>query len=290
MNQNYFRHILSCLCLLAGTTLADAIEIGGINYSFSGNEATVTYKSYYYNSYSGDVTIPSTVTNYDGTTYSVTSIGEYAFRYCTNLTSVTIPESVTSIGASAFECSGLTSITIPNSVTRIDVSAFQGCGLLASITIPESVTSIGSNAFYLTAWYDNLPDGLVYAGKVVYKYKGTMPEGTEIVIENGTLGITGSAFSGCTGLTSVTIPESVTSINNSVFSGCSNMTSVTILGSVTSIGDKAFQGCSSLTSITITNSMTYIGEYAFDGCSGLTYITIPNSVTYIGDYAFFACI
>ncbi len=97
------------------------------------------------------------------------------------------------------------------------------------------------------------------------------------------------AFSGCSGLTSVTIPNSVTSIGYSAFSGCSGLTSVTIPNSVTSIGEWAFNGCSGLTSVTIPNSVTSIGGWAFNGCSGLTSVTIPNSVTGIGSYAFGDC-
>ncbi|SEA21054.1 Leucine rich repeat-containing protein [Prevotella sp. tc2-28] len=112
---------------------------------------------------------------------------------------------------------------------------------------------------------------------------------TSITIPNGVTSIGGSAFSGCSGLTSVTIPNSVTSIGNSAFSGCSGLTSVTIPNSVTSIGNDAFHGCSSLNSFTIPNSVTTIGERAFHGCSSLTSLTIPNSVTSIGDRAFEGC-
>ena len=221
---------------------------------------------------------------------SVTTIGQSAFRDCSGLTSVTIPNSVTSIGSGAFEyCSGLTSVTIPNSVTSIGSYAFWDCSGLTSITIPNSVTSIGSSAFEGTAWYDNQPDGLVYADNVAYKYKGTMPANTAITLKEGTIAITQSAFEYCSGLTSVTIPNSVTSIGSYAFRDCSGLTSVTIPNSVTSIGSYAFWDCSGLTSVTIPNSVTSIGTSAFNGCSGLTSVTIPNSVTSIDSYAFSRC-
>ena len=243
------------------------------------------------------------------------------------VTDLVIPNSITSIGSHAFDgCTGLTSVTIPNSVTSIGTCAFEFCSNLTSIAIPESVTSIGSYAFNTTAWYNQQPDGLVYAGKVAYKYKGTMPSGTQIVIKEGTLEITGTAFYGCTGLKSVTIPESVTSIGKYAFENCSGLTSVTIPNSVTSIGYEAFNNCSGLTKaefasieslckikfgdsdsnplyyakhlyingqevadVVIPNSITSINDYAFSGCTGLTSVTIPNSVTSIGTCAFEFC-
>ena len=202
------------------------------------------------------ITIPSSVTSigekaFSGCTglnsvtipNSVTSIGYQAFYNCSGITSITIPNSVTSIRSSAFSgCSGITSITIPNSVTSIGSSAFSGCSALASITIPSTMTGIGSNAFAGTSWYNNQPDGLVYAGKVLYKYKGTMPSNTKIDIKEGTTCIAASAFKGCSDLTSLTIPNSVTNIGGSAFSGCSGLTSIIIPNSVTSIGYTAFYG------------------------------------------------
>ena len=250
------------------------------------------------------VTIPGSVTSIGSSAFSgctnltsisipdsVTSIGSYAFSGCTGLTSITIPNSVTNIGHNAFYgCSGLTSVTIGNGVTSIGIGAFLDCTRLTSITIPDSVTSIGSSAFSGTAWYNNQPDGLVYAGKVAYKYKGTMPNNTSIVLKEGTLSIGDSAFEGRSELTRVTIPNSVSSIGSCAFKGCAGLqrglTSVTIGNSVTSIGDSAFYGCKKLTSITIPNSVASIGDWAFYGCEELTRITIPNSVTSIGSAAF----
>ena len=112
---------------------------------------------------------------------------------------------------------------------------------------------------------------------------------TSVTIPNSVTSIGGYAFRGCSSLTSVTIPNSVTSIGEWAFRGCSGLTSVTIPNSVTSIGDDTFYYCSGLTSVTIPNSVTSIGGSAFRSCSGLTSVTIPNGVTYIGDYAFFGC-
>ena len=134
-------------------------------------------------------------------------------------------------------------LVIENGVTSIGSWAFDACKGLTSVTIPNSVTSIGYNAFYRTKWYDNQPDGLVYAGKVLYKYKGTMPSNTKIDIKEGTTGIAASAFNGCSDLTSLTIPNSVTNIGGSAFSGCSGITSIIIPNSVSSIGESAFYDC-----------------------------------------------
>ena len=130
-----------------------------------------------------------------------------------NIKTVIIEDGVTYIGSYAFYgCTGLTSVTIPDSVTSIGSNSFYGCTGLTSITIPDSLANIEGDAFNNTAWYNNQPDGMVYTGRVAYKYKGTMPDNTSIIIRDGTKGIAGSAFERCNGLRSVIIPDSVTSI------------------------------------------------------------------------------
>ena len=237
----------------------------------------------------GDIVIP------EGTG----KIGDCTFRNCSGLTSVTIPDSVTSIGDWAFDkCSGLTNITIPDSMTSIGSSAFSGCSGLTSITIPDSVTSIGNYAFSACSGLTSI---VVEDGNPVYhsvdnclietKNK-TLIAGckTSVIPDDGSVTSIGNlAFFGCSGLTSIVIPDSVTSIGQETFRNCSGLTYITIPDSVTNISKWTFSDCSGLTSVTIPDSVTRIGYRAFAGCSGLTSITIPGSVTGIGREVFHGC-
>lgn len=220
---------------------------------------------------------------------SLTKIGYMTFYKCTSLKSVTIGNSVKSIGNAAFfNCSNLTSVTLPNSVTSIEKTAFAKCTQLSELNIPSSVNHIGENAFNNTLWYDNQLPGVVYAGKVAYKYKGTMPEDTSIILEDGCTGVANQAFYECEGLTSLTMPNSVTVIGEWAFSK-SGLTSVKISNMLTSIGYSAFSDCSNLTSVDIPNSVTEIGEWAFSNCTSLASVTLPNGLTKINSYTFRFC-
>ena len=189
-----------------------------------------------------------------------------AFLGCTSIESITIPDSVTSIGGDAFSgCTSLTSITIPDGVTEIGDYAFSVCESLGSITISDTVTSIGDYAFNSCTSLES------------------------ITIGNGVASIGHAAFNGCTSLTNITLPDSVTSISDWTFIGCISLESITIPDSVTSIGNSAFSDCAVLESITLPDSVTSIGISAFSRCSSLTNITIPNRVTSIGEGAFRDC-
>ena len=221
------------------------------------------------------------------------------------------------IGNDAFRnCSSIESIILPDSLTDIGDNAFNGCDSLASIDISDNIIYIGENAFNRCSELYNSYDNALYIKNTTNPYWAlikvknqwidscTINEKTKIIaqsafsdcrsltsitIPDGVTSIGDSAFSGCSSLTNITIPDGVTSIGNYVFYYCSSLTNITIPDGVTSIGDGAFYSCRSLTSITIPDGVTSIGNYVFYYCSSLTNITIPDGVTSIGDGAFYSC-
>jgi len=196
---------------------------------------------------------------------SVRYIGSKAFKNCKNLKrNISLPQSLIYIGDEAFyNCSNLTNITIPSSVKYIGNEAFRNCYNLNVTQIPDSLDFIGMLAFSNTEWYNNQPDGLIYIGKKLYRYKGKMPEKATIEIRTGTKVIVGGAFT-----------------------ECNNMAIISLPASVTEIGDKAFKNCTGLNSITLPQSVTTIGDYAFVGCSALRslYILASKPIEFIGKH------
>lgn len=217
-------------------------------------------------------------------------IGWSAFYGCAKLNAITIPEGLTSINRGAFyQCTGLMSIVIPENITLIEDFAFDYCYNLSSILFSDNVEYIGESALSNTLWYENQPDGLIYAGKVAYSYKGVMPSNTVITLANDTKGIGYSAFSGYTNLSSITITDQVTNIGKFAFAGCTGLTSLVLPDSVKRIGYQAFSNCSGLESIVLSSNLTTIDSLLFCDCTALTSVKIPNGVTDIQANAFAGC-
>ncbi|MFY7884855.1 MAG: leucine-rich repeat protein, partial [Dolichospermum sp.] len=229
---------------------------------------------------------------------------------CSSLTSINIPNSVTSIGAYAFDgCTSLTSITIPESVTSMGENAFNGCTGIISLTLKTdidfypafnpiinnitnwtidyigTIPSYGFNSV-IGMTHITLGNQITSIGMGSFWYCTGL---ISVTLGNQVTSIGMSAFQGCTSLISINIPNSVISISMNTFNGCTSLTSVTLGNQVTSIGVGSFQGCTSLTSIILPSSLQTIDQYAFNGCSSLTSIIIPQGVTSIGLFAFQDC-
>ena len=219
---------------------------------------------------------------------SVTDIESNAFNGCIGLTSVVIPSSVLSIGGSAFRgCSGLTSITIPSSVTTIGGDAFEGCVGLTSIAIPISVTSVG---MYLLKGCNNLDTLYWNSNSSLSNATNAIKDHLKVaIIGDSVKAIGNSAFSGCSELTSISIPENVSYIGDYAFLGCTNLKTVVFVGAPERIGEYSFKNCTSLQAVKIPFGVREIGSEAFNGCSGLTILEIPHSIASISGNAFYNC-
>lgn len=243
----------------------------------------------------------------------VTSIGEYAFSECSNLSSIKLPEGVTYIGSCAFfDCSRLSSIALPEGVTRIASAAFHGCGSLSSITIPASITYISGDVFSGCSSLTRIEvaeDNQKYqsVNGVLFNKAGTRlvayPGGKKGVysVQAGVTHIAASAFYGCSSLTGIEVAgdnQKYQSVDGVLFNKAGTELiacpggkkgAYSVPEGVTSIVDEAFRGCSSLSSIKLPDGVASVGAWAFSECSSLSSITIPESVTSIGHWAFSDC-
>ncbi len=297
----------------------------GIYYNVTGtNTVEVTFRDQNYNYYSGNITIPSSVT-FAGKTYTVTAVGRSAFRSSPDLISVNIPSTVTLIDYGAFyECTALTSISIPNSVTALGEFCFMYCEHLANVTLSNNLTSIPRQCFtYCTSLTSITIPGSV---KEIFYFAFYNCESMQFVtIQEGVEAIWNSAFESCLALESIMIPASVTTIEESALADCVSLSAINVNSANTHyrsldgvlytaamdsllqypsgksgaffqvpdgvkvIARDAFYRCANLESVTLPEGLTTIGVWAFGYCDNLNSLTIPASVTYIDDCALSCC-
>ena len=279
-----------CISLAAINLPEQVMDIGAGSFEgtawFNSQPAGLVYLGKIAYQYNGNGGAPddTNITIKDGTI----QIADDCFGWQYWLTSVSIPNSVKSIGNRAFYCcQQLSSVKIPASVTSIGKYAFAECESLEMLDIPASVTWIGENAFSFTPWLNN-QYGMIYAGSVAYIYIGTMPENTSIVIEDGTQSIAPNCFYGCKALTSVSIPNSVKHIGDYAFGACTGLNAIDTGNSVSTIGKGAFNGCSALRCATLGKTVRYIGDGAFRYCTSIEEIKSYGNATDIvlGRYSF----
>jgi 7-cyano-7-deazaguanine synthase in queuosine biosynthesis len=221
----------------------------------------------------------------------VEHIADRAFYYClNNLTGVTLPPSVISIGGEAFSmCYGLAVAELSTNVVSIGQSAFSQCNSLGEIILPNSVTNLGDSAFLYCSSLTNvvLPEGLATIGFQVFHSCSSLEQ---IEIPASVTSISQGAFAWCGSLLGMELPEGLTSIGNSAFSYCGSLTNIAIPYGVTSIGDYAFHWCPGLSGMIIPGSVSSIGYAAFAQCGGLSSLILSNGVVSIGESAFASCV
>jgi|GEM_PF-4294963 len=288
------KRLFTLLMLLAATaTLLTAaaydFESGGVYYkviSKQDRKCKVVYgNDWYVGEYSGDVTIPATVTARD-ILFDVVAIGDSAFRGC-KVTSVNIGPSVKSIGKQSFEnCSDLTAVTLPSSLTEIGEYAFASCTSLTDITLPENLEEIGEYAFASCTSLSEitLPESLEEIGDFAFTSSGltkiTLPEGLK------TIGV--GILSECSSLTDVTLPTDMTVLPGGIFRDCTALKEISLPAGLTELAGANFINCTELKEISLPHNIAKIGPSCFSG-SGIISVTVPDNVIYIEEETFKDC-
>lgn len=309
MRKRITKNLLTAVALCTALSAeAYDFEAGGIYYNITSEADKTVEVTFGNNSYSGDIAIPSTVSN-GASTYTVTLIGSSAFESCVDITSIAMPEGVTGIGRTAFLfCSGLISVNIPKGVTEIGDYAFEGCERLTEInclaTVPPTCgkgcfssvdkdkctlnVPIGTEDAYKAAkgWNEFFSEAHFVINEIKYAITSSELRTVEVIAGDnkyiGNIEIPATVSYGGT-------TYAVTSVGECAFEECVSLISINIPNSVVSIGEDAFSWCSSLSSVNIPSGVTRIENGTFFGCSSLTSTNIPEGVTSIGEAAFYWC-
>lgn len=288
-----FKRIISLLLLAAILTsalpvnvLADnraAAETAETWFVFDQDTNTITSYSQDTDHAPKDIVIPSTINGVE-----VKSIGAGAFKARVDITSIVIPDTVTTIDGGAFQgCTNLRSVKLGNGVTSISGNAFSRCSSLTDVQFPDGLVTIRSYAFSNCSKLTGvvLPDSVEKIGQRAFSGCSSL---TDMRLPSGVT-LEEAAFADCTGLTTVTLPDDITEIPESAFSRCTSLKSITLPDSIVKIGQRAFTECSSLTAITIPEHITNIGTQVFERCTSLTSVSLPNGLESIGYSTFQDC-
>lgn len=235
-----------------------------------------------------DLDLTGSVTDEQGNSYSIVSIGNDAFKG-SGVASVKLPSSMTSIGEGAFaNCARLASVEIPGTVTNVGRDAFSDCSALKALSLGDGINSIGERAFFNCRSLESVevPGSVDAIGEAAFSGCIALES---LTLCDGVGAIGDYAFDGCTLLSSVEIPGTVKNIGTGAFFSCSSLTSLTLRDGVETIGGTAFYDCLSLASVEVPDSVTSIGDEAFSNCDSLESVVIPDSVTFIGKEAFYGC-
>ena len=277
------------------------IEKDGIYY-LRNNMGTldVTYKDYYYNTYSGYVRIPSWITLHEGD-IDVEGIGSQAFMTCRNMTAVSLPSGIKTIHDRAFMyCSSLTSISIPSSVETIEYNAFTGCSSLASITLREGLKTIGIQAMSgipltsitLPASLESI-DGNSLSANTSLPAINISASNPNYVSINGVLytrdGKTLMTYPAGKSGTTYTVQDGVQVIANNAFDRARSLTEINLPSTLKEVQTSAFRECNSLQKMEYPRGVTSIASSAMDNCNSMTNVTLPSTLTYLGSNVFYRC-
>lgn len=290
--MQYLKFYLALMCAIVccPAMMAEDVVIDGLKYALdraAGTARVIRNVESGKSTYSGAVVVPSSV-DYEGSSYAVVALGDSCFYGSNELTSVDLPESVSSLGKACFSgCATLSDVRLPGGLTSLPEQCFSGCYRLAGLALPEGLTSLGSHCFSGCQSLSDitLPAGLTSLGEQCFNGCRAL---SSVNVPQGVTALPYRCFNDCLNLTDVTLPEGLTSLGDESFR-YAGFKRIDFPQSLTSIGQRCFVGCENLASVRWPEAITHIPAGCFFGCYGLTYLNLPEGVTFVGDQSFAWC-